>query len=120
MKILLMVTLVLHFLMELMAAVALIGGPEGIGNAGAGNMWSMHYGFAAITISTVGLWAWPDRYNPAVVTFATGLLTTFHCLIFGSLLLAGDQQAGVIIHSVLAAASIVMFSLRKKIRGDIP
>ena len=30
MKILLMVTLVLHLLMELMAAVALIGGPEGI------------------------------------------------------------------------------------------
>ena len=61
MKILLMVTLVLHLLMELMAAVALIGGPEGVGNAGAGNMWSMHYGFAALAIASISVWVWPKR-----------------------------------------------------------
>ena len=49
MKILFNIVLVLNFLTEAMAAVSLIGGPEGISAAGQGGMWSMHYGFAAVS-----------------------------------------------------------------------
>ena len=55
MKILFTVVLVLNFLTETLAAVSLIGGPEGIAAAGKGGMWSMHYGFAALAIASASL-----------------------------------------------------------------
>jgi hypothetical protein len=106
--------LVLNFLTETLAAVALIGGPEGVVAAGQGGMWSMHYGFAALAIASVSLWSWRERSNGRVVTVVLGILLTFHTGLLVSLVLAGDQQAGVVIHAVLATLSIFLFLQRSK------
>ncbi len=107
--------LVLNFLTEALAAVSLIGGPAGIAAAGAGEMWSMHYGFAALAIGSASLWVWPARNNLAAVTATLGVLATFHTGLFVSLNVAGDQQAGVVIHAVLAVLCIALFSQRRKL-----
>ena len=118
MKILLMVTLVLHFLMELMAAVALIGGPEGIGNAGAGNMWSMHYGFAALAIASISVWVWPKRTDAGVLIVALSFLLLFHYGLTLSLYLAGDQAGGMIGHAVLGVLCTILFFRRGKLATE--
>ena len=114
MKILFTIFLVLHLLTELMAAGSLIGGPEGIAAAGQGGQWSMHYGFAALALASASLWIWPYRSTRAAVTPVLGVLTIFHIGLFASLTLAGDQQAGMVIHAVLAVFAVVLFSLRSK------
>ena len=115
MRILFVVLLILHLLMESMAAVALIGGPEGISAAGRGAQWSMHYGFAALAVASVSLWAWPRRTDLAAVTVALGLLLTFHTGLTISLAVAGDQVGGMIAHGVLAAISLVLITQRTKV-----
>ena len=115
MKILFMVLLVLNFLAETLAAVALIGGAEGVAAAGSGGQWSMHYGFAVIAIASASLWVWPQRRQLAAVTAVLGILMVFHTSVFVSLLLGGDQQAGVAIHAVVGSLSIVAFLGRRKI-----
>jgi hypothetical protein len=97
-----------------MAASVLIGGPGGIAAAGSGEMWSMHYGFAALAIAIASLWIWPFRDNLPAVTATLGVLVTFHCGIFLSLTAAGDQPAGTVIHAVLAASSIFLFTQRHR------
>lgn len=114
MKILFIILLVLNFLTEAMASSALIGGPEGISAAGQGGMWSMHYGFAALAIGSASLWIWPHRTNMKAVTAVLGVLMTFHSGLFVSLTAAGDQQAGMIIHAVLAVLCIFLFTQRSK------
>ena len=118
MRILLMVALVLHLLMELMAAAALIGGPEGITNAGAGNMWSMHYGFAALAIASISVWVWPRRSDLGVVTLALCILLVFHYGLVLSLFLAGDQMGGMIGHAVLAVLFTILFVGRRQACGE--
>ena len=115
MRVLFVVLLVLHLLMETMAAVALIGGPEGISAAGQGAQWSMHYGFAALAMASVSLWVWPRRDDLAAVTVALGLLLTFHFGLTLSLAVAGDQIGGMISHGVLAAISLVLITQRAKV-----
>jgi hypothetical protein len=114
MKILLSAVLILSFLAEALAAVALITGPEGVTAPGLGNQWSMHYGFAAIAIASISLWTWPYRTNMPVVTFALGVLFTFHTGLSISLNLAGDQQAGMIVHTVLSVLCLVLITQRSK------
>ncbi len=114
MKILFNIVLVLSFLTEALASVSLIGGPEGITAAGLGNQWSMHYGFAALAIASMSLWAWPYRTTLPVVTFTLGVLFTFHTGLSISLTLAGDQQAGMVIHSVLAILCLILMVQRSK------
>jgi hypothetical protein len=114
MKILFNIVLILSFLFEALASVSLIGGPEGVSAPGLGNQWSMHYGFAALAIASMSLWAWPYRTNLPVVTFALGVLFTFHTGLSISLTLAGDQQAGMIIHSVLAVLCLILLTQRSK------
>lgn len=118
MKILFIIVLVLNLLTEAMAATALIGGPEGISAAGKGDMWSMHYGFAAFAIASASFWIWPYRNNINAVTAVLGLLLTFHTGLFLSLSLAGDQAAGMVIHAVLAALCILLFTQRSKWCSD--
>ncbi len=115
MRILFVVLLILHLLMETMAAVALIGGPEGISAAGQGAQWSMHYGFAALALASVSLWVWPRRDDLAAVTVALGLLLTFHAGLTLSLAVAGDQAGGMIGHAVLAVISLVLITQRTKV-----
>ena len=114
MKILLSAVLILSFLAEALAAVALITGPEGVTAPGLGNQWSMHYGFAALAIASISLWTWPYRTNMPVVTFALGVLFTFHIGLSISLNLAGDQQAGMIVHTVLSVLCLVLITQRSK------
>tara|TARA_B110000503_G_scaffold10974_1_gene14896 strand:+ start:49 stop:429 length:381 start_codon:yes stop_codon:yes gene_type:complete len=114
MKILLSAVLILSFLAEALAAVALITGPEGVTAPGLGNQWSMHYGFAALAIASISLWTWPYRTNMPVVTFALGVLFTFHTGLSISLNLAGDQQAGMIVHTVLSVLCLVLITQRSK------
>ena len=115
MRVLFLVLLILHLLMETMAAVALIGGPQGISAAGQGAQWSMHYGFAALAMASVSLWVWPRRNDLAAVTVALGLLLTFHAGLTLSLAVAGDQAGGMISHAVLAVISLVLISQRGKV-----
>ena len=114
MRILFIILLILNLLTETMAATALIGGPEGLAAAGKGEMWSMHYGFAALAIASATLWLWPYRTNITAVTAILGVLLTFHTGLFLSLAMAGDQMAGMIIHAVLAALSAFLFTQRSK------
>ena len=115
MRVLFAILLILHLLMETMAAVALIGGPEGISAAGQGAQWSMHYGFAALAMASVSLWVWPRRDDLSAVTVALGLLATFHAGLTISLAVAGDQQGGMISHAVLAVISLVLITQRTKV-----
>ena len=114
MKILFNVVLILSFLFEALASVSLITGPEGISAAGSGNQWSMHYGFAVIAIASISLWAWPYRTNLPVATFALGVLFIFHTGLSISLSLAGDQQAGMVIHSILSILCLVLVTQRSR------
>ena len=73
MKILFTILLVLNFLTEALASTTLIGGPDGIAAAGRGGQWSMHYGFAALAIASISLWAWPYRSQLQVTTVVLGV-----------------------------------------------
>ena len=114
MKILFNILLVLSFFFETLAGVSLVIGPEGITNSGLGNQWSMHYGFAALSIASVSLWAWPYRANLPVVTCTLGVLFIFHTGLSVSLSIAGDQQTGMIIHSLLSVLSLLLLTQRLK------
>ena len=114
MKIVFSIVLLLNFLVEGLAAFSLISGPQGISAAGTGGQWSMHYGFAAIAIASAGLWLWPHRSDRTAVTAVLGMLMVFHTGLFISLSIAGDQQAGVVIHAVMAVLCIGLFTQRSK------
>jgi hypothetical protein len=118
MKTLLVAVLILNALTEAMAAAMLIGGPNGVQAAGAGEMWSMHYGFAAVAIASIGLWLWPYRRQMAPVSVALGILLTFHSGLFVSLALAGDQAAGMVVHALLAVLCAVLFFRRASLCDD--
>jgi hypothetical protein len=115
MKYVFIALLILNFLAEAMAALSLIGGPDGIAAAGSGGQWSMHYGFAVIAIASAGLWVWPLRRETAALTAVLGILTVFHISVLISLALAGDQPVGVAIHSVLGALSVLCLLQRRAI-----
>ena len=115
MKIVYITLLVLNFLTEMMASVSLIGGPEGLSAPGLGGQWSMHYGFAALAIASISLWAWPHRSNPQVITVVLGILLVFHTGLFVSLTTAGDQQAGMVLHAILGVLCLVCFVMRKRL-----
>ncbi|HAR29882.1 MAG TPA: hypothetical protein DCR65_00060 [Gammaproteobacteria bacterium] len=106
--------LALNFLVEAFAAFALITGPGGISAAGSGNQWSMHYGFAVLAIASASLWVWPRRADYHVVTAVLGVLVVFHCAVAISLATAGDQKVGLVIHTVFAALSVLLFGLRAR------
>ncbi|MFP6806225.1 MAG: hypothetical protein VB957_03435 [Pseudomonadales bacterium] len=114
MKIFFSTVLVLNFLVEGLASSSLIAGPEGVQAVGLGGQWSMHYGFAALAIASVSLWAWPHRTDKKTVTTILGVLVTFHTGLFISLSVAGDQMAGMITHGVLMTLLIILFTQRSK------
>ena len=115
MKIAFNALLVMSFLLETLAAVSLITGPEGLSAAGQGEMWSMHYGFAALAVASFSLWVWPKRNVAEVITPALGFLLTFHAGLVVSLAAAGDQQGGLISHSILAVLALTLFLLRRRL-----
>ena len=107
--------LLLNLLAELLAAVTLLGGPGGVADAGSGNQWSMHYGFAVLAIAGLSFWGWRFRGERAALTVTLATLQTFHTAVFLSLLLAGDQPAGVAIHGVLMVLTLVVLLNRGKL-----
>ena len=106
--------LVLNFLAETMAAVSLIAGPDGISAAGSGGQWAMHYGFAVVAIASASLWVWSYRAQLIPVTAVLGTLMVFHIAVAISLTLAGDQQFGMILHTVLSVMALVCFTQRRR------
>ena len=114
---LLVLALVLNLLVEAMAAAALIGGPFGIAASGVPGpqRWSMHYGFAVLAIASAGVWLWPWRRERAALTPVLGILVIFHASVLTSLLVAGDQPEGVVLHATLAVLFAVAFAGRGRI-----
>ena len=113
------VFLVLNFLAETLAAVSLIGAENGLaaalsGNGNSNGLWSMHYGFAVISIASAIFWVWPHRTSRKVVTAVLGMLMLFHCALLISLVLENSQIEGIVLHSVLALMAIVLFALRSR------
>ena len=112
---LLAAALVLNLLAEATAALALIGGANGLGAPPDANRWSMHYGFAVIAIASAGVWLWPHRREPGALSPVLGMLATFHVAVLTSLWIAGDQPAGVVLHGVLAPLFVLLFVLRGRL-----
>ena len=79
----------------------------------------MHYGFAALSIASLSVWAWPKRNNPDTVTVVLGLLLTFHAAIAVSLAIARDQLFGLVSHSTLTVACIALFFTKSSWCGVI-
>ena len=111
--------LVLNLLAETLAATSLIGGPGGaaaaLAGAGANTaMWSMHYGFAVVSIASAIFWIWPRQTSAAAVTPVLGMLMLFHIGVLISLSLEATQTVGIGIHSVLAVLAVILFTQRSK------
>ena len=115
MKIFFIVVLVLNFLFETLAGIALIAGPTGLGAAEipADGLWGMNYGFAALAIASALIWVWPHRTNASVVLAVMGILSTFHVLMTISLYL-GAQIGPSGLHLVMAILCIVALTQRDK------
>ena len=111
-KILFIALLVLNFLTEALAALSLITGPQGLSQAGSGEMWSMHYGFAALSIASLSVWAFFQRHNASAITVTLGTLLVFHTGVCFSLFAAADQPAGMTIQAVLAVLCALLFFMR--------
>jgi len=109
--------LVLNVLIEGLAAAFLIGGPQGIlSNAQSpdGILWAANYGFAAIAIASAIFWIWPSRDNREAVGAVLGILLTFHAMVFVSFAIQGNPLPPMVIHGVMAALAIVLYSQRSK------
>ena len=117
MKIFFIAVLVLNFLFEGVAGLALVVlSDTGIGAAAhdaAGN-WGMNYGFAAWAIASVIFWVWPHRENSAVVGTVLGILITFHLFLTISLGVTGNQMGPTILHGIMFLLSVVAYSQRSK------
>ena len=106
--------LVINLLLEGLAGIALIGGPLelfSIEQLETG-MWAMVYGFAALGIATAIFWVWPHRANREAVGPILGVLLTFHALIAVAFAIQGNQVPTVIVHAVMAALAIYLYSQR--------
>ena len=109
--------LVLNVLLEGLAAAFLVGGSQGILSVTQqfyGDMWAANYGFAAIAIASAIFWIWPHRENRQVVSAVLGIRLTFHTMVFVSFVIQGDQIPPTVIHGVMAAIAIVLYSKRSK------
>ena len=108
--------LIFNFLIEAMAALSLTISPAAMFPEGqtAGADWARNYGFAALAVSTIVFWIWPHRSNLKVVTTVLGYLLTFQVCILTSLVISGEQMAGVVIHSVMTVLCLFLFTPRSK------
>jgi hypothetical protein len=116
MKIFFVIVLVLNLLLEGMAGVGLLLGPDGIEATvmPATGMWAMNYGFAALAIASAIIWLWPNRTNSQAVGSVMGMLSTFHVLLAISMAIPGNQMGPMIAHSVMAVLCVVALTQRNK------
>jgi len=112
--------LVLNFLLEVLAAITLIGGTLGLFSIAQleTGMWSMNYGFAAIAIASAVFWVWPHRSSHAAVGSVLGILLTFHALVSVSFAIQGNQVPPIVVHAVMAVLAIFFYSQRTKWCSD--
>ena len=109
--------LVLNILLEGLAASYLIAGPLGIGSEAHspdGILWAANYGFAAIAIASAIFWIWPGRDNRQAVAAVLGILLTFHAMISVSSAIQGDQIIPMVVHGVMAALAMFLYSQRSR------
>ena len=108
--------LVVNFLLEMLAAITLIGGTLGLLSIAQleTGMWSMNYGFAAIAIGSAVFWVWPHRSRRAAAGSVLGILLTFHALVSVSFAIQGNQFQPMVVHGIMAALAIFLFSQRTK------
>lgn len=109
--------LVLNLLVEGLAAAFLIGGPQGIlfaAQQSDGILWAANYGFAAIAIASAIFWIWPGRDNRQAVAAVLGILLTFHAMISVSSAIQGDQIIPMVVHGVMAALAMFLYSQRSR------
>jgi len=106
----------LNFLLEGFAAITLIGGSLGllaIAQLEAGP-WAMNYGFAAAATSTAVFWVWPCRSSRQAVGPVLGILLAFHAAVCISFSLQGTQVSPMVVHGVMAALALFLFTQRSK------
>ena len=120
MKVFFTAYLALNFLLEMVAAITLIGGTLGLISIAQleASMWSMNYGFAAIAIASAIFWVWPYRSIHAVVGSVLGILLTFHALVSVSFAIQGDQVSPIVVHGVMAVLAVFFYSRRTKWCSD--
>jgi len=106
--------LVLNLLLEGLAAVFLISGPQGALSVAKadGMMWAMNYGFAAVAIASAVFWVWPGRNNRQVVGAVLGILVVFHAALLVSVAIQGNQVPYVVIHGSMAALAAILYATR--------
>jgi len=108
--------LVLNLVLEGFAAITLVGAALGLFSIEQleSGIWSMNYGFAAIAIASAIFWVWPHRSRREAVGPVLGILLSFHALVFVSFAIQGNQVQPMVVHGVMAALAIYLFSQRAK------
>ena len=108
--------LIMNLLVEGLAASSLIPGPLGLSapEPVTATRWAMNYGFGVIAIASAVFWVWSQRSSLAAVTPVLGILLVFHCSLFVALAIDDTQFAGRVIHGVMAALAVFLFTQRRK------
>ena len=106
--------LVINLLLEGLAGIALIGGTLGLFSIEQleTGMWAMVYGFAALAIATPIFWVWPYRTRREAVGPVLGILLAFHALVAVAFAIQGNEVPLVIVHGLMAALAIYLYSQR--------
>jgi hypothetical protein len=106
--------LVINLLLEGLAGAALIGGTLELFTIEQleTGMWAMVYGFAALAIASAIFWVWSHRARSEAVGPVLGILLAFHALVAVAFALQGNQVPVVIVHAVMAALAIFLYSQR--------
>ena len=114
MKNLFSVFLVTNLLVEGLAGIALIGVTLGLFSIEQlePGMWTMVYGFAALAMATPIFWVWPYRTKREAVSPVLGILLAFHALVALAFALQGNEVPAVILHGLIAALAIYLYSQR--------
>ncbi len=106
MKKLLLVSLVLHILLEGGVGILLAFSPTVFVPAPAPEVLSflVNLGTAMIAVALVAVWLWPQRSNTAALTVGLGVIATYHTVqaLAGLMMLARTSDAtAIILHGVL-------------------
>jgi len=119
MKKLLIITFVLHVLLEGLVGLLLIAAPYKVApHADPMSLtFVINYGFAALAIASVVFWGWSGRDNYRIMGIVLGVLATFHtglAAASGMMLAEGGSPAVLVIHAVMAVLFWLLFARRRQ------
>lgn len=119
MKKLLIAVGIAHLLAEGLGGLMMVIAPASVlpGASSAALSFVVLYGFAAIAMASVVVWAWPQRNNAAVMGVVLGILATFHTGILLGLLMAamaGGSLGVGIVHGMFAALFWLLYARRRQ------